>query len=197
MRAFPDCKEWASAVLHADDRDRHGRPEFHAYYRTKYLLAAMFQPAAIAEIGVRRGYSAWSFLRACPTAAYHGFDKQAGTHGGAGVTSFDWFLMLAGRDFPDADIQVERLDTQTLASLGGPYDLIHIDGDHSKPGCYRDLGLADRALAPGGVIVVDDYRYIAGVRRGVDRFVRDHPTAFPERIEVPSLRGEYVLRRPR
>jgi SAM-dependent methyltransferase len=37
------------------------------------------------------------------------------------------------------------------------YGVIIIDGDHSAAGVARDLDLAERIIAPGGIVVVDDY----------------------------------------
>jgi predicted O-methyltransferase YrrM len=191
---FPDLAEWSAAVVHPDDEGKFRTQRFHDYYRQKYLIAALFAPASIAEIGVRWGYSAWSFLRACPRAAYDGFDLQQGTHGGAkGADTFDWCLQLLARDYPDASVAFHRADTQALDTLGGPYDLIHVDGDHTERGCRHDLDLAWNAAAAGGLILVDDYDYIPGVHAAVDAFCRARPRA--GQIAVPSLRGEYLIRK--
>jgi hypothetical protein len=39
---------------------------------------------------------------------------------------------------------------------GGKFQFISVDGDHTMAGCLHDLHLADRMLAPGGIVAVDD-----------------------------------------
>jgi len=193
---FPELREWVTKVVHPQDGGKFRTRAFHSYYRQKYLIAALFSPATIAEIGVRWGYSAWSFLRACPRAEYTGFDFQRGTHGGVkGVNTFDWCTEILGRDYPAADVELCLADTQTLTSLGGPYDLIHVDGDHNERGCRHDLELAWGATAPGGVILVDDYDYIPGVRGAVKDFCRGLSRNEAGQMAVPSLRGDYLIRK--
>ena len=43
-------------------------------YEIKYQICKEVNPSKIAEIGVRAGYSAWTFLQASPDAEYIGFD---------------------------------------------------------------------------------------------------------------------------
>jgi predicted O-methyltransferase YrrM len=47
--------------------------------------------------------------------------------------------------------------TELLCKLGGlPARFVHIDGEHSRAALHNDLELATAALAPGGVIALDD-----------------------------------------
>jgi len=190
---FPDRDTWASAVVHPDEPG-FAAPKFYDYYRLKYEIAREAAPRSICEIGVRYGYSAWSFLRAAPWASYLGYDLQRGTHGGVkGADTFPRVAALLAREFPLAAVTLRRADTRRLDTLGGPYDFIHVDGDHSEAGCYHDLELAWAACAAGGTILTDDIDYIAGVKRAVERFCRDHG-ADPIAVSfVPSLRGECVI----
>lgn len=196
IQDFPPLAWWSEHVVHPDDEAKFRTGKFHDYYRAKYAVASLFRPRRIAEIGVRWGYSAWSFLRACPCASYDGYDLQQGTHGGVkGADTFDWFLALVGRDFPAADVAVHRMDTQELDALDGPCELVHVDGDHTESGCRHDLELALAACAPGGVILVDDYDYIAGVRRATDRFCQERASQLAGRIALPTLRGDCLIRK--
>lgn len=192
---FPRRPWWAEHVIQPTDNPKFGNAEFHAYYLAKHEIARAVRPTAIAEIGVRYGYSAWAFLQAAPTASFTGFDRQAGTHGGVkGVDTFPAVEALLERDFPEASLSLLTFDTQQLEALpGGPFDFIHVDGDHSEGGCYHDLELALAASVPGGTILVDDYDYIAGVRRAVDRFRTDHAEQFRASRYVKTLRGDIVL----
>ncbi|MGH7561382.1 MAG: class I SAM-dependent methyltransferase [Gemmatimonadales bacterium] len=54
--------------------------------------------------------------------------------------------------------------------LGGPFDLVFIDGCHHYDYVVSDTERALAHLAPGGVIVWHDYGTIEDVSRAVDRF---------------------------
>lgn len=43
-----------------------------------------------------------------------------------------------------------------LKTLEGPFDFIHVDGDHSASGCREDLKDCLRLCRPGSILVVDD-----------------------------------------
>ncbi|MEZ5853976.1 MAG: class I SAM-dependent methyltransferase [Hyphomicrobiaceae bacterium] len=67
---------------------------------------------------------------------------------------------------------------QMQAKADGPIRLIHIDGEHTQAALTKDLELATAAIAPGGLIVLDDmlhpgyptlmvavHAYLGGTRR--------------------------------
>ena len=67
------------------------------------------------------------------------------------------------------------LDGAMLKRLaGGAYRLISIDGGHTAETTAHDLATAAEALAPGGVIILDDYfnEMWPGVSEGVHRYFR-------------------------
>jgi hypothetical protein len=45
---------------------------------------------------------------------------------------------------------------QWQALLGGAARFIHVDGEHTRKAAFHDLTLSVSALAPGGIILVDD-----------------------------------------
>ncbi|MGE0813474.1 MAG: class I SAM-dependent methyltransferase [Vicinamibacterales bacterium] len=50
-----------------------------------------------------------------------------------------------------------RMTPADLLEAGGaPFQFISVDGDHTMAGCLHDLRLAEAALAPGGIVAVDD-----------------------------------------
>jgi predicted O-methyltransferase YrrM len=58
--------------------------------------------------------------------------------------------------------------------LGGPFDLIFIDGSHIEPYVRSDSENAMKHLAPGGMIVWHDYAMIRAVSDVVDAFAREY-----------------------
>jgi hypothetical protein len=48
---------------------------------------------------------------------------------------------------------------QVMERAGGPVRLFHVDGEHTRPVLARDLELATAAIAPGGLIVLDDIQH--------------------------------------
>lgn len=64
---------------------------------------------------------------------------------------------------------------------GHQFDLVFVDGDHKYQPCLRDLGFAQRLIAPGGVIAVHDYGtgypQLQDVTKAVNKF-------FPEGVET-------------
>jgi predicted O-methyltransferase YrrM len=69
------------------------------------------------------------------------------------------------------DVRAGRSDTLNLEDLSLRF--AHVDGGHSHDVALHDLRLVSRHLAPGGVIVVDDYGHAAwpGVTTAADQFL--------------------------
>lgn len=123
-----------------DDQDG-GRRRYYPWLR---WLAEHFRARVIGEIGVFRGNSARAM--AAKDRSYVGLDDGKL----APLPSVDGYAHAAFH-------QVNTRDLTTLADyFTDPVDLFHVDGDHSRRGCFADLLLAESVLAPEGVIVVDD-----------------------------------------
>ncbi|GAH62544.1 unnamed protein product, partial [marine sediment metagenome] len=154
---FPTIEWWRKNIVYPNDSKRFLKEHLYEYYLGKYMICRMFGPGAIAEIGVRWGYSAFSFLRAAPQAAYTGFDMISGGYGGATISTFGHVGQLLRDNFPQAKVTLRHADTRQLQSLGGPYDFIHIDGNHSEGACHHDIEMATEACRVGGMVLIDDY----------------------------------------
>lgn len=190
--------EFTDEVVYPDDPT--ATPErvaqYKEYYKIKYDICKKQNPKVIAEIGVRAGYSAWSFLQACPDAKYVGFDASNGKDGGQGGED-GRFNEWAKKILDPYNYKLIGLDTQTVVSLDiKNVDLFHVDGDHSHSGVQHDLDLAFRSISDTGLIVVDDITYIDSVKSGVGAWLKGMENLVTSEF-VPSLRGEMLIRRRR
>src|SRR5262249_15960759 len=104
-----------------------------------------------------------------------------------GASDLDMFRANVAR-YPDMRrLVVHQGDSTALdgAALkrfaGGAYRLISIDGGHTAEVTAHDLATAVEALAPGGVIILDDYfnEMWPGVSEGVNRYFREPRGVLP------------------
>jgi hypothetical protein len=67
----------------------------------------------------------------------------------------------------------------TPAELGQSLSFCHIDGGHSRRETFDDLRLCYQAMAPGGIVALDDYFNVEfpGVCEGAVEFMLKHPGA--------------------
>lgn len=95
---------------------------------------------------------------------------------------------LARHGGGDTDLVIAAGDSMTLDGktvrdrLGGPARLFSVDGGHTPELTRHDLETASAAIAPGGVIVLDDYFHELwpGVSEGTLRFFQEsRPTIVP------------------
>jgi predicted O-methyltransferase YrrM len=124
------------------------------YVTIKYSVAKVLQPRRICEIGVYSGIAALSFLEACPSAEYVGIDNlySENSRGIQVVSETRKILNTLGYN---STILIE--DSQTLGSLPwAPYDLVHVDGCHTREAAKHDVILAWHALTPSGYILIDN-----------------------------------------
>lgn len=161
---------WDILAPRLHPRDQPAPASWRTCYETKYALCRLLQPQSLLEISVRAGYSAFSFLTACPHTRYLGIDNNSDTHGG-----FCGSLDHARRLLEPFAATVRELSSAELAqswSADAPhFDVVHVDADHSEAGCLADLHLLERCRPR--VILVDDNRGIEGVRAACDRFVAE------------------------
>ena len=89
-------------------------------YLTKHETCKRFNPQKIAEIGVRNGYSAYAFLKACPKASYYGFDLSTGKRvagGVKGINTYPYVSSMLLRKIPAVDFYLFHADTQASMNL--------------------------------------------------------------------------------
>lgn len=147
------------------------------------------RPAAphVLEIGVWKG--AWSsvVLANVSDARVHGVDPYPGSIGEVRRTM--------EQRLRDLGVDDRFVLTADLASLppNQHFDLIHIDGEHSEVAVWSDLAFARDHLAPGGIIILDDWSatVFPGIASALFRFLE--PNDF--RIFLVSANKAYVTRR--
>lgn len=132
------------------------------YSRFKLAVSKVLQPKYLLEIGIGWGVSAKAFLEGYPSQ-YLGIDN-----GEMGVPPAD--VLPQGADFYLG--ATDSLPSFDL--MGGPIDLIHIDGGHGRDQKCRDLVKAFEAR-PEWILIDDfaDAMVFAGTALGVWKACRN------------------------
>jgi predicted O-methyltransferase YrrM len=169
-------------------------PLYYALFRT---LAPAGRTTRLLELGVRTGYVGVTFAKAAQgPARYLGVDPNLYVRDGLGLAGATFQILRSGlADFDFALLEGYSWDTNIQRSLlySGPFDIIHIDGDHTLPGKLLDLELAQRLITSYGIVLIDDYDHHTIVSDAVRRALA--LVWFKEFADVPTKRGLAVLRR--
>ena len=150
----------------------HATPWFDAVVFLNWY-AHTFQPAHYLEVGVRRGRSLSQVLAESPATLAYGFDLWIADYGsvpGKGIRTAN-----PGPDFVRAELAKVGVTAKPILISGNSHDtlprffrdarnpawfeLILVDGDHTRDGARLDLDIAFEHLAPGGALVFDDIRH--------------------------------------
>src|SRR5215472_10399340 len=147
-----DCRNLLLPEIEPEYTSKVSDKYLREYMQVKNGIAKWINPNRICEIGVSSGISALAFLDACPNAEYVGIDNRFEEQM-RDVQLVDRAIEL----LKSYKAKVHILDSQELGKLpDGPFDMVHVDGCHTKEATYHDVILAWNALLPGGWIVVDD-----------------------------------------
>jgi hypothetical protein len=160
------------------------------YDRWAAILAPLrAQALRILEIGAWEGRSALFFLNYLPRSSITCVDTFAGSVEHRAWPLWRRIRQLRGVEgrfdqnlMPFAD-RVEKRKEDSLVALGKlgmeerRFDLVYIDGSHLALDVYRDGVLAWPLVAPGGIVIFDDYARRQGPAPdwpgiGIDAFVR-------------------------
>lgn len=155
-------------------------------FEWKYAVAKLLQPKRILEIGVRFGYSACCFIEGSDAVeSYTGWDSEIYVPGSNAVAEVSVNLC---RRKPKATF-IKR-DSSTVHTLGGEFDLVHIDSSHQYEICLRDLRLC---YGFARAILVDDTMTCPDDARAVRDFCHEHESAISELVHIHSHVGETLI----
>ncbi len=156
------------------------------YYRLKWSIARVLQPSSILEVGVRYGYSAFTFLDACPQATYLGIDLDSDSFGGVKGA------MLWAKEITRAHhAQFLVADTQKMSRFpGGIYDLIHVDGQQDGDGSWHDLQLA---VKQARWVLVDGYFWTSQNFLSISYFLHRYRDVIRFYGVIPGYAGELLI----
>lgn len=155
-------------------------------FEWKYAVAKLLRPKRILEIGVRFGYSACCFIEGSDALeSYTGWDSEIYVPGSNAVAERAVRLC---RHRTKTDF-IKR-DSSTVHSLGGEFDLVHIDSSHQYEICLRDLRLCHGFAR---AVLVDDTMTCPDDARAVRDFVDQHEAAVSELVHIPSHVGETLI----
>ena len=176
-----------------DHPSRKDDTDYITLYNEKYEIIKMAKKVnSIFEIGVRAGYSAYTFKSAFPNARYVGMDADNNSHGGQGGPWTWWAKRVMAKHFKNWLIINE--DTQKLNTIPyGKYDFIHVDGDHTIAGCIHDMDICWPQVAAKGRMTIDDYTHLQDVRTGVDTWLKNNKDNYDKYEILKTVRGDVII----
>lgn len=166
------------------------------YYGVFRRLTKPDRKTRLLEIGVRTGYVGVVFALSCRGPSFYmGVDPNFYLPQGLELASQSLRILrnkLSGFDFALIEGSSWDPHIQSTIAYGGPFDLIHIDGDHTLTGKLIDLDLGRRLIADSGMVLVDDYDHHPIVAEAIKRALA--LGWFQEFAYLPSMRGMAILR---
>lgn len=153
------------------------------------------EPLRILEIGSWEGRSAVFFLNFFPRATITCVD----TFGGSAEEHYVYAQLAAqlsqaearfDRNLAPFGARVTKIKNHSVAALARldaenrRFDLAYIDGGHRRDDVMADSLGVWRLLAPGGIVIWDDYEWGRGLapderpQPAIDDFLRDHRGAY-------------------
>ncbi|MBS0196461.1 MAG: class I SAM-dependent methyltransferase [Planctomycetes bacterium] len=132
-----------------------------------YSLVFAAAPARVLEIGVRWGGAAriiHAALSDLGQGRYVGIDPQP-------AVEFDWDSTIGDRSTLIVGSSPDALNACKDA-VGGLFDFVFIDGDHSEPGAWNDLRGVREITSPGAAVLLHDC-YHPPVARAIRRAISE------------------------
>ncbi len=187
MTPVPTSTDSVDRYLTSGSRQVRGwlRPE--AGQLIAELVRGQDASGAIGEIGVHHGklFVLLALLRNDGEAglAVDVFEEQDKNVDGSGHGDRLAFENNLTRHAVDQGITIKMADSSMvsgedlIAWAGGPFKVFSVDGGHTAELTEHDLSIAALALAPGGLLILDDYfnESWPGVSEGTNRFLTSQP----------------------
>lgn len=123
------------------------------YYQLYAALTKIVKPKRMLEVGVRLGFSAIAMLAGHPIEDITGIDNERMIKDSQRLAKENILFTGFNRKL---DMYVGQSNYVLLRNEFKPFDLIHIDGEHTKLTAMLDIWSAWRFLRYGGTMVVDD-----------------------------------------
>jgi hypothetical protein len=123
------------------------------------LVCQEYKPVTYLEIGVQEGLSLQVAVRATKSISFITMIDTWGTeHGGTGRGSHVHIdALLSNEKYHGYVRYLDGSSHEILPTMGGElYDLILVDGDHSRSGAIADLAQSWPLLKTDGILVFDD-----------------------------------------
>ena len=173
-------------------------PRYYPLYFALFQLGAGQIPAPrMLEIGVRTGYMGAVFARAIDGPSFYlGLDPNIYLKHGLDFAHQTYAILREQiHGFEYSLLEGYSWDRATQQSLrySGPFNWIHIDGDHTLAGKLIDLAFAREILAPDGFVLVDDYDNHPLIVGAIQRAIA--LGWYRSFAYLPTLRGLAVLQR--
>ncbi|MGL1902903.1 MAG: class I SAM-dependent methyltransferase [Fibrobacterales bacterium] len=127
-----------------------------------YAAAKMVKPQNYLEIGVRRGRSVSTVIKASPSTNVFAFDMWQQNYAGMDNPGPEFVQNEIKKHGHNGSIQFfngnshETLPLFFAANPGLELDMITVDGDHTADGALQDLRDVIPHLALGGILIFDD-----------------------------------------
>jgi len=125
-----------------------------------FAVVAEIRPERFLEIGSELGGSLWVYAAACAPGARLVSLTAPGEDGSVDERLGATAMALARDGFGVEVISGDSHDKATMAAalraLGGPVDVVHVDGDHSHEGVLSDWRAVAPAVRAGGVMLFHD-----------------------------------------
>lgn len=176
-----------------------GRPSYWDVRTALRVLAERLKPRTYLEIGTRRGWSLAQVFAECPDVTAYIFEVWEQDYGGTEQGSPEYVtakmqavvgpqrspaLHFVSGNSHDTLPEFLALREHDHPGTVPTFDLITVDGDHSRLGAWWDLCDLFPHVALGGALVFDDLEYI-GDEDGRPGFAP--PTSIRPRPPVPPM----------
>jgi predicted O-methyltransferase YrrM len=165
-----------SSIGRPEDRNLYGDDNWggSTYYADWCGIARKYKPYRVLELGVHLGYGAMALIAGSGCQFYTGVDDErevAGSNDLARANLKSQSFWTVNDTIIEATVGLDPPDLRLAEVIRrGPFDLVAVDSDHTICGTLAQLHLAWATLAPGGIIVIDDFRSVE-VREGWERFL--------------------------